>query len=98
MSSILKPFARYLVVCFRDDQVASFVVDDEFSRSVVERKGDLVEDGAQLLEGQNPQSVGRDGDDAFGALLRREPSGILQRLVREGGQVEPVLKNIGILS
>jgi hypothetical protein len=39
-------------------------VKDELARSEVQRIGGLVEDGAELFEGQNSERVGRNGDDA----------------------------------
>ena len=90
----MKKKAPYLVVGFSDDQVSGLVVDDKLPGGVVEGEGDLVEDGAQLLQSQDPQGVGGDGDDPLGALLRREAGGVLEALVRQGRQVEPVLRQI----
>lgn len=41
-----------------------------------------------------PQSVGGDGHDAFGTLLRGKPRGVLQGLVRQGRQMEARLVRV----
>lgn len=51
----------------------------------------LIENSSELLERQDAQRVGGDGDYALGALLRREARGILESLVGERRQMEPVL-------
>ena len=55
----------------------------------------LIEDCSQLLQGQNPQGVGRDGDDAFRALFRGEAGSVLERLVRERCEMEAILVSVG---
>lgn len=48
----------------------------------------LIEDSAQLLEGQNPQGVRCDCHNTFGTLLGAEPARVLQHLVGQWGQME----------
>ena len=56
---------------------------------------DLIEDGAQLFQRENPKRVGGDGDDAFGTLFRRETGSVLERLVGKRSEMEPVLVRVG---
>ena len=94
------PFAAFFAAsslpctrCARFDgyQMRGVRVDGELPRGVLQREADLIEHSAQLLQREDPQGVGRDGDDSFGALLGAEARREFQALVGQRGQVEAVL-------
>jgi len=69
--------------------------DGHAARGELERAEFLVEDGAQLLEGEDAQGVHGDGHDALGTLLGGEAGRVLEALVGQRGQVEAALVHVG---
>ena len=84
-----------VVVSVNHDHHPRLGMDDELPRREVQREGDLVEHGAELLQGEDAESTGGDGHDPLRALLGGEARGEFESVVGERREVEPVAVVVG---
>ena len=73
------------------DQNDVLRMNNHAARSMLERASKLIENGSEFLQRQNSKRILRDGNDAFGTLIRREARCVFQRSIAQRREMESAL-------